>query len=173
MKPQDSSMLYKLIVLYMLKIAGYPLTNSDISDYVLIKGYTDSLTLQIAITDLENDQFIKGDKMHNRTYFELTAEGKNTIDSLEDKLAANLKNDIYTYFSINDKAIKSNHTVKKKVYENENGEFVAEMTVLDKKSETMNLKLAFPTKALAAAACDKFENVSTDIYKYIIEKLMS
>ena len=37
----DTYTLYKLIVLYMLDNLDFPLTNSQISEFVLEKGYTD------------------------------------------------------------------------------------------------------------------------------------
>ena len=38
--------LYKLIILYMLDKVDFPLTNSQISEFVLDKGYTDYFKLQ-------------------------------------------------------------------------------------------------------------------------------
>ena len=38
--------LYKLIILYMLDKVDFPLTNSQISEFVLDKGYTDYFQLQ-------------------------------------------------------------------------------------------------------------------------------
>ena len=40
--------LYKLIILYMLDKVDFPLTNSQISEFVLDKGYTDYFKLQQA-----------------------------------------------------------------------------------------------------------------------------
>ena len=39
-------MLYKLMVLYMLNKVDFPLTNSQISEFILDKGYTNYFTLQ-------------------------------------------------------------------------------------------------------------------------------
>ena len=39
----DSIVLYKLIILYMLDRVDFTLTNSQISDFVLTKGYTNSV----------------------------------------------------------------------------------------------------------------------------------
>ena len=44
----DSFTLYKLIVLYMLQKVDFPLTNSQISEFVLDKEYTNYFTLQHA-----------------------------------------------------------------------------------------------------------------------------
>ena len=48
----ESIVLYKLIVLYMLDRVNFTLTNSQISDFVLEKGYTNYFTLQEAINGL-------------------------------------------------------------------------------------------------------------------------
>lgn len=173
MKTQDSSMLYKLIVLYMLKIADYPLTGSDISDYILLKGYTDYITYQITITNLENDGLVTSETKHNRTFYSLTEDGSVTIESLSDKLSNNLKNDIYSHIITNEKNIKKDHSLQKKIIEVSQDEYIAELTAYDNSKELMNIRLSFPSKALANSACEKFDDASSDIYKEIISRLMS
>ena len=56
--PQNSFTLYKLIILYMLDSVSFPLTNSQISDFILEKGYTDFLTLQQVFSDLLSSNMI-------------------------------------------------------------------------------------------------------------------
>ena len=46
--------LYKLIILYMLEKVDFPLTNAQISDFILGKGYTTYFTLQKALSELDN-----------------------------------------------------------------------------------------------------------------------
>ena len=43
--------LYKLIILYMLNKVDFPLTTSQISEFVLDKGYTTYFKLQEAISE--------------------------------------------------------------------------------------------------------------------------
>lgn len=166
-------MLYKLIVLYMLKIADYPLTGSDISDYILLKGYTDYITYQITITNLENDGLVTSETKYNRTFYSLTEDGSVTIDSLSDKLSTSLKNDIYSHIITNEKDIKKDHSLQKKIIEVSQDEYIAELTAYDNSKELMNIRLSFPSKALANSACEKFDDASSDIYKEIISRLMS
>ena len=54
----ESIVLYKLIVLYMLDRVNFTLTNSQISDFVLEKGYTNYFTLQEAINGLIESEFV-------------------------------------------------------------------------------------------------------------------
>ena len=55
---QKSFTIYKLIVLYMLDRVTFPLTRAQISDFILEKTYTDFLTLQQAIAELEEENLI-------------------------------------------------------------------------------------------------------------------
>lgn len=172
MNTQDSSMLYKLIVLFMLKTADYPLTIADISDYVVVKGYTDALTLQVAVNELINDGLLVADKMHNRTYLKLSEEGRNTINSLDSRLAGGIKKDVYTYLATNDKRLKEDHSVMTKVLKKSDDEYVASLQVLERGTKQFEMQMSFPSESLAKTVCDNFEKESIDIYKYAVERLL-
>ena len=79
--------LYKLIILYMLDKVDFPLTNSQISEFVLDKGYTDYFKLQQALSELADGGLILKESTHNRTLFHLTEDGKGTIHLFRDKIS--------------------------------------------------------------------------------------
>ena len=73
--------LYKLIVLYMLEKVDFPLTNGQISEFILEKGYTTYFTLQQAISEMVTAGFIREESTHNSTLYHLTEERiGNTFD---------------------------------------------------------------------------------------------
>ena len=43
--------LYKLMILYMLERVDFPLTNSQISEFILDKGYTNYFAVQQAVNE--------------------------------------------------------------------------------------------------------------------------
>ena len=67
--------LYKLIVLYMLDRVDFPLTTSQISEFILDKGYTTYFRLQSALAELTDSGLLKIELTHNRTLYNLTEEG--------------------------------------------------------------------------------------------------
>ena len=67
--------LYKLIILYMLNKVDFPLTTSQISEFVLDKGYTTYFKLQEAISELTQSELIRTETTHNRTLYHLTESG--------------------------------------------------------------------------------------------------
>ena len=71
--------LYKLIILYMLNKVDFPLTTSQISEFVLDRGYTSYFKLQEALSELASSELIRTETTHNRTLYHLTENGAETI----------------------------------------------------------------------------------------------
>lgn len=93
--------LYKLIILYMLDKVDFPLTNSQISEFVLDKGYTDYFKLQQALSELADSGLILKESTHNRTLFHLTEDGKGTIHLFQDKISKPIQDDIDHFYRQN------------------------------------------------------------------------
>ena len=49
----DTLSLYKLIILKMLEQVEYPLTNSQITEFILDKEYTNYFTVQQALSEID------------------------------------------------------------------------------------------------------------------------
>lgn len=74
--------IYKLTILYMLDKAGFPLSNTQISNFFLEKEYTDYFRVQEVIGDLVNADLINFESTHSNTQYTLTAAGKETLGFL-------------------------------------------------------------------------------------------
>ena len=56
---------YKLTILYMLDKADFPLTNTQISNFMLDKDYTTYFTIQQAISELIDAGLMRTESTHN------------------------------------------------------------------------------------------------------------
>ena len=86
--------LYKLIVLYMLDRVDFPLTTSQISEFILDKGYTTYFRLQSALAELTDSGLLKIELTHNRTLYNLTEEGAATINYFRNKISPEIRQEI-------------------------------------------------------------------------------
>lgn len=59
----DSTTLYKLMILYMLSKVNFPLSNTQLSSFMLDKQYTDYFTFQETINSLVEDGFIEATRI--------------------------------------------------------------------------------------------------------------
>ena len=89
--------LYKLIVLYMLDRVDFPLSTSQISEFVLDKGYTTYFKLQQALSELMDAGLIRDESTHNRTLYHLTEDGSSTIDYFKNNISQDIQKDVNEY----------------------------------------------------------------------------
>ena len=160
------------MILYMLRCSGIKLTTSDISDFIVEKGYTDAFTLQININELIEANLIKSEKKHNRSFLELTEEGHESSILLETRLSKDVRSSIYNYIAINKNSIRSSHSIQTKIDESPDGRYICQLSCQGKTGELYGITLSFPAKSLAEEACNNFSKHSTDIYRYIIDKIV-
>src|SRR5699024_7760801 len=93
--------LYKLMILYMLEKSEFPLTNAQISDFILDKGYTTYFHLQQALSELTDSELIKSTTVRNSSYFRITPQGRQTLSYFEDQISDGIKSDIADFFKEN------------------------------------------------------------------------
>ena len=91
--------LYKLIVLYMLDRVDFPLTTSQISEFILDKGYTTYFRLQSALAELTDSGLLKIELTHNRTLYNLTEEGAATINYFRNKISPEIRQEIDNFIN--------------------------------------------------------------------------
>ena len=84
--------LYKLIVLYMLDKATFPLSNSQISEFILDREYTSYFHLQQALSELVDAKLAKIEVVRNTSYYHLTPFRPKFWNSLRKKDARFRKN---------------------------------------------------------------------------------
>ncbi|HPF29446.1 MAG TPA: DUF4364 family protein [Lachnospiraceae bacterium] len=166
-------MLYKLIVLYLLNNTKESLTNSQVSEFIVDKGYTDFLTIQLVISELTDTKMIVSSQMRNRTFLTITADGIDTINCLRDRLSSAIQLDIITYLNQNRLNLKNDLSILAHYYPLKNGDYETELIARDKKNELVNLKMTVPTKEMAASLCDNWEKKNEDVYRYLVETLFA
>ena len=93
--------IYKLTILYMLDKAGFPLSNTQISNFFLEKEYTDYFRVQEVIGDLVNADLINFESTHSNTQYTLTAAGKETLGFFKDKITDGIESDVKSFFTDN------------------------------------------------------------------------
>ena len=167
----DVTTLYKLMVLYMLSKVNFPLTNSQISDFMLEKGYTTYFTLQESINELTQDNFIQLVSYHNTTQYKLTKEGAETISFFENRISTAIKEEISQYLKENKYDLKSQVDTTSDYYRSTSMDYIVHCQVREGDSTLIELNLSVPLEEQADAMCSKWKEASQEIYEFIMKKL--
>ena len=169
---QDPLTLYKLIVLYMLNRVNFPMTNAQVSDYILEKEYTNYLTLQQVINELSDAHMISLETIRNRTHLSITAEGRETLKFFQNLINYAIKQDIDDYFRENEYVLRNEVSVLGDYYYSAKaGGYEAHLVAKDRDISLVDLRISVPTEEIAAAICDNWQKKNQEIYQYLVGQL--
>ena len=146
----DATTLYKLMVLYMLDKVNFPLSNSQIADFMLDRQYTNYFTLQEVLSSLASDGFVQILTYRSSTQYKLTKEGIDTISFFYNKISQAIRD----------------------YYKSTNGDFIVHCQVKEGNTNLIELNVAVPLESQADAMCARWRDASQDIYDFVMNKLM-
>lgn len=168
---QDSLTLYKLIILYMLDKVSFPMTNAQISDFILEKEYTNFLTLQQVISELTEADMISAQTIRNRTHLAITSEGKETLHFFINRISEPIKKDIAEYFQEKEFDLRDEISVLADYYKATSGDYEARLVAKERGVSLVDLTLSVPTKEMAENICDNWQRKNQEIYQYLTKSL--
>ena len=168
----ESFTLYKLIVLYMLDKVDFPLTNGQISEFILDKGYTTYFTLQQAISEMVEAGFLREETTHNRTLYHLTQEVVETIHFFKNNISPAIQEDIDTFFVEKSYDLKSEVSVKADYYQTKKLEYAVRCQILEDGAPLIDLTLTVPTEEVATSVANNWNKKNQEIYAQIMANLL-
>ena len=145
----ESLTLYKLIVLYMLEKVDFPLTNAQISGFILDKGYTTYFHLQQALSELTESELIHCETIRNSSYFSITKSGEQTLEYFGKELS--------TFANY---------------YKGEKEGYQVRCSAKEKEVPLIELTMTVPTKAAAEAVCASWQTKNKAVYEKLLDMLM-
>lgn len=168
---QEPLTLYKLIVLYMLNRVTFPMTKSQVGDFILEKEYTNFLTLQQAIADLIDAELITANSIRNRTHLAITDEGKETLSFFENRISDSIKQEVDSFFQENEMEMRNEVSILADYYKSTSGEYESRLVAKEKGVRIVEITLSVPDEETAASICDNWQKKNQAIYQYLIEQL--
>lgn len=167
-----ASKLYKLIVLYMLNCIDFPLTNAQISDFVLDQGYTDYFKLHQAIGELAEDRLIRKESTHNRTLYYLTDEGEKTVQLFRNDISPDIRKDIQDFLKSRQFELKNENSVRSDYYLNSASEYSVRCQIMEQGLPLIDLTLTVPTKAEASTIANNWSARNGEVYAAVMKTLL-
>lgn len=164
--------LIKLIVLYMLDNVDFPLSKAQIFDFILTKEYTNYFTLQQAMCELSDAEFVATESMHSVTLLLITDKGRDTLKYFQGRIADGIKNDVSEYLIENKVELHNEVSITSNYYRIGAGEYVAELSAREKSSELITLKLNVPSEEAAESICENWKKQCQEIYSYLLSNLL-
>jgi len=168
----DSLFLYKIIILYMLdRIDEYTLTNTQLSSFILDRGYTTMFNIHEALSEMIDSGFISVSTIRDTQHYKITNLGEEALFYFENRLPNPIKQDILDYFKEEKINLKNESEIYADYYPNDNQEYTVECIIKERKDTLLDLKFNVPTRGLAVSICDNWRAKSTEVYGYLMNEL--
>lgn len=164
--------IYKLTILHMLDKAGFPLTNTQISNFFLEKEYTDYFRVQEVIGSLCDADLILAESTHSNTQYTLTAAGRETLGFFKDKITEGIAADIKSFFETNKMEFKQENSILADYYKTTHQNYAVRCQVRSDSASLIDLTLSVKTKEQAEAICNNWKNQNEDVYAYLMDILL-
>ena len=168
----DTLTLYKLIILFILDKVDFPLTNAQVSDFILEKEYTNYFNIQQAISELTSQELITVSSIRHSSYFRITDAGRETLEFFSNKISDAIKNDIIEYLSQNKYSLREEVSTLADYYEEKKNEYIVRCQVKEQSSSIIDLSLTVPTEDAAIAICNNWKKNSQEVYSYLMKTLL-
>lgn len=171
MTHEEILIFYKLIILYMVNRASFPITKAQVADFILENEYMDFLTLQQVFAELTDSGMITANTVRNRTHLAITEEGKETLALFRSRLNVLTKKKIDSFFMENELEMRNEVSITSDYYKSTSGEYEAHLQATEKRVRLVDITLSVPDEETAAAICDNWQKKNQTVYQNLIEQL--
>lgn len=165
--------LNKLMVLFLIEKAGLPLSNTQISKFLLESGYTDYFSLQEYLGQMIDVGLLKTSKITSHTLYDITVMGRETLDFFQNHIPESIKDDMIIYLSDNKYDIRSKFEVVADYLPQKNGDYKVSCIAREDNTNLVEINLKVSGKDEALKICDAWENNSHKIYKRLLHDLLN
>ncbi|MDO5134406.1 MAG: DUF4364 family protein [Eubacteriales bacterium] len=164
--------IYKLIVLFMLDNAQGPLTNSQISEYILDREYTNYFHLQQAISELVEAELIEMQTLPATSFYRLTEDGKNALSYFENEISPEIRQEAKDYLQEKGYGTQEQLLAPADYFPTPQGSYGVRCRLITKNVSLIDLSLSVPTLEAAKAICTNWPSKCEDFYGKLMEELL-
>lgn len=156
----------------MLQNSESALTNSEISEFILDKEYTNYFHLQQAISELVDAELLEKQTVTNTSFYHLTKEGAKTLSYFENDLSADIRQEVQDYLNKKGRRLPERILTPADYYETPQGGYAVRCQLIEKNTSLLDLSISAPSREAAKAIRKNWAKKSQDIYAIIMEELL-
>lgn len=161
----------KLKLLYILKYINTPLTNIEITNFILDNDILDYFTLQQLLGDLCDSKFVVLNSKNGNEYYSISEAGTAALDMFGEKLPEYFIKQVEKNFYNLKMEIKNHRELLGHYYKRKEDEYIVSLQVMENESIIFSLSINVPDEDLAKHICKKWDSNPEEIFSSIIKTL--
>ncbi len=170
--PREAATLYKLMLLYLLNKVDFEMTNTQLTEFILEKKYTNYFQIQTALSELVEEDLCRNKKIGNSTYYKITNMGKQTLSFFQHNISEAIRKEMDEYLKENEYELREESSIRADYLREKKDEYHVHCTITENKSLLLDLTVNVTSEQEAQLVCSHWKKKSTEIYGFIMKTLM-
>ncbi len=171
---QDSQIeaRHKLLILYILSEFKMPLTNTQLTEFVMELHFIDYFTLQQYLVELIDKSLIEVSESSSTTNYLITSQGLNALSFFNDRIPQDIKNRMAKAVVIKRRSIYRDAEILSEYRQVNEQEYIAHLRVEEHGHTLIDIELNLVTNRQAKDVCRRWKENAPEIYASLIRSLV-
>ncbi|MCG8539846.1 MAG: DUF4364 family protein [Clostridia bacterium] len=162
----------KLLLLYIFDKFEIPITNNQITDFIMENDLINYFILQQFLSELVNTSLLEYSNNEEHYYYLITEKGKDTLNYFKDRLPNKLLDKLDQSIHKTKKILLKETQISANYKKRSKNDYLVELKVVENDIILIDLKLDVVSNKQAKIICDNWKNKAQDIYGEIIKLLI-
>lgn len=163
---------HKLILLYIFDQFSMPVTNTQITQFVMEKDYMNYFLLQQFLGELVNTGMLEYSESNNNFFYLLTEKGKRTLEYFQDRLSNELKLTLEKSIELKKQTFLKEMQIMADFTKKKENEYIVDLKVIENNITLIDLKLNVVSNKQAKQICEKWKKEAPTLYGDVIQLLI-
>lgn len=156
----------------MLLNSETTLTNSQISEFILEREYTNYFHLQQSLSELVESGLIEMRTISNTSHYCITEEGKSAFSFFDKEISQDIKTEVKDYLKVLGCKVEERILTPADYYTTDQGSYIVRCQIIEKNISLLDINISAPSLEAAKSMCRSWPEKSEDIYGKIMEELI-
>lgn len=162
----------KLILVFIFDTVDYPMTNSEVTQFVLENNHMNYFLVQQYLSELVDSKFLRIVTKDGNEYYMLTSKGEELLNYFSARIPEETKDIIENKYLIKKKEKIKETQILGTYYKKNESEFIVNLKVIENDLSLFNLSLNVVSKKQAKMICSNWKENPEVIYKNFIDSLI-
>ncbi len=162
----------KLVLLYVFDKFDIPVTNTQLTEFVMENDLLNYFLLQQFLSELVEAALVEYTDNQDQNYYLITEKGKSTLKYFKDRLIIDLTEIIDSAVEKKKRMLLKDTQISATYIKKSKNDYIVELKVLESNITLIDLKLDVVSNKQAKEICDKWKNKAPYIYGEIIKLLI-
>lgn len=168
----NEQLKYKVIILYIVNQFSIPLTNQQLTDFVLERDLMNFFDLQQFLTDLVETSMLEYSSSEDDQYYILTETGKNTLELFSDRVSQSLRRSINDCVDAKKKSFVIKTNISADYTKEDDNDYAVALSVKEGGYTLMEIKVNVFTNKAAKVICDNWQKRAPHLYGDLLDILV-